>query len=108
MFTSTWMLARFAERCGNCAASIAPGEWMLERRIHRARRVRCFPCGESLLASPAVIEDQTPTEVAVPQGIRHQPSLGFEPTTPRSPGFVSAEELAERTRRQQLVRSGGR
>lgn len=74
----TWRINRFVHRCPGCKRDIGVGDKMLTD-IGAGRVVRCQSCGERMFgeAAPEVIEDPEQTS-AVPDGVRHQPSLGFE------------------------------
>jgi hypothetical protein len=72
-------------KCGSCKYAIAAGEIFAETRT---KLTRCEPCGRTIEDPPAVIED---AEVGVPDGVNHQPSLGFERNR-----MVSSGELARR------------
>jgi hypothetical protein len=107
----TWRRALVAEKCGFCNEPIARGAVLLE--IGSAKKLRCQPCGEAMFEEQAPELPPLPDRVedaraSVPEGVRHQPSLGYEDTPSASaPSFVSSGEL-ERRRIARAHSIGGR
>lgn len=95
----TWIRVRLPDHCGYCRSSIAAGAIALALQHGARRSLRCVPCAERLLEAPApaeVPDDALEPPAGVPNGVRHQPSLGLDAEVEAGGPMVSASELARR------------
>lgn len=77
----TWRVTKLDDHCGSCHAVIPALAKVADVDLANERRLRrCQRCGERMFGpAPDVIVEEARHGV-VPDGIRHQPSLGFEST----------------------------